>query len=93
MKQGKQPFHFAKRLATMVPETFTQILRAYARRKPFKPFLVELMSGERILVEHPEALAYNGGAAVYISPRGGFAMFDHESVAQVLDLNAEPSVS
>ena len=77
----------------MITETFTQILRSYARRKPFKPFLVELMSGERILVEHPEALAYNGGAAAYISPRGGFVMFDHESVSQVLDLNAEPSPS
>jgi hypothetical protein len=69
----------------MVAETFSQALRAFARRKPFKPFIVELVSGERILVEHPEALAFRGGVAVYISPRGEFALFDHEGVAEVLD--------
>jgi hypothetical protein len=77
----------------MVPETFMQSLRVFARRRPFRPFLVELMSGERIMVEHPEALAYNGGAAVYISPRGGYVLFDHESVAQVADLPTESSTS
>jgi hypothetical protein len=69
----------------MVAETFAQALRAFARRKPFKPFVVELVSGERILVEHPEALAFRAGAAVYISPRGEFSLFDHESVAEVSD--------
>jgi hypothetical protein len=69
----------------MVHENFSKALRAFARRAPFKPFVVELVSGERIVVEHPEALAFRGGSAVYISPRGEFSLFDHEGVAQVLD--------
>jgi hypothetical protein len=73
----------------MVAETFAQALRAFARRKPFKPFVVELMNGERIVVEHPEALAFNAGAAVYVSPRREFALFDHEGVTDVRDLPAE----
>ena len=45
----------------MFPENFSNALRAFARRAPFKPFVVELVSGERIVVEHPEALAFRGG--------------------------------
>ncbi len=77
----------------MVADTFAQAMRAFARRRPFKPFYVEMVSGERIFIEHPEAVAYRGGAAVFISPRGEFALFDHESVSQVLDQSAETSDS
>lgn len=73
----------------MVQETFSQALRASARRRPFKPFVVELVNGERIVVEHPEALAFNAGAAVYVSPQREFALFDHEGVADVRDLPAQ----
>ena len=73
----------------MVAETFAQALRAFARRKPFKPFVVELVSGERISVQHPEALAFQDGAAVYISPKREFVLFDNEGVAGVMDQPAE----
>jgi hypothetical protein len=69
----------------MVAETFSAALQSFARRRPFRPFQVELSSGDRILVEHPEALAYRAGRAVYISPRGEFALLDHENVTQVMD--------
>ncbi|HEV3002886.1 MAG TPA: hypothetical protein VGX78_00425 [Pirellulales bacterium] len=77
----------------MVSETFAQALRAFARRKPFKPFVVELVNGERVLVEHPEALAFYAGAAVYISPQREFALFDHENVADVRDVPAQANAS
>jgi hypothetical protein len=64
----------------MVAETFTQALRALGRRKPFKPFTVELVSGERIEIEHPEALVFRNAVAVYIRPQGEIALFDHEGV-------------
>jgi len=69
----------------MVARSFQRALRAFAQRKPFKPFIVERVSGERIRVHHPEALAFQGGVAVYITPRGEFELFDHEGVAAVLD--------
>lgn len=71
----------------MVSDTLVKSLRAFARRQPFKPFLVELVNGESILIEHPEALAFNGGAAVYISPKREFAFFDHEGVAELRDVS------
>ena len=69
----------------MVAESFAQTLRAFARRRPFKPFTVELVSGDRIEVEHPEALVFRGSVAVYFSPQNEIAIFDHEGVAQLSD--------
>lgn len=64
-------------------ESFQASLRSFARRTPFLPFTVELTSGTRFQVLHPEALAFNAGLAVYISPDGTPSMFDHESVSQL----------
>ena len=69
----------------MTSKAFEKTLRAFAKRTPFKPFEVELVSGSTFRVEHPEALAFNGGAAVYLNPKGDYALFDHESVATVRD--------
>ena len=67
----------------MVAESFERSLRAFVRRVPFRPFTVELVSGDRIEVDHPEALVYRAGVAVYISPDGAPTLFDHEGVSQV----------
>jgi hypothetical protein len=72
----------------MVAETFAAALQSFSRRRPFRPFQVELSSGDRIVVEHPEALAFRAGRAVYISPRGEFALLDHENVTQVTDVSS-----
>ncbi len=50
----------------MIENIFQQSLQAFARRKPFKPFTVELVSGDRFVVDHPEALAQREAVAVYI---------------------------
>ena len=64
-------------------DAFDRSLRAFVRRTPFEPFVVELMSGSRIQVNHPEALAFNGGLAVYIAPDGTPSLFDHDSVSRL----------
>lgn len=68
----------------MVAESFERSLRAMVRRSPFRPFTVELVSGDRIEVDHPEALVFRGGVAVYVSPEGHPVLFDHESVSQLI---------
>lgn len=68
----------------MVAENFDRTLRALARRTPFQPFTVELMSGGRIEVDHPEALVVRGGLAVYISPEGVPTLFDHHGVSRLI---------
>jgi hypothetical protein len=69
----------------MIAATLAKALRAFARRKPFQPFTVELVSGERILVEHPEALVFRGSVAVHFCPDNEITIFDHEGVAQLTD--------
>lgn len=67
----------------MSADAFERTLRAFAQRKPFRPFTVELVSGTRIRIDHPEALVYRGGVAVFISAKGAPTVFDHEGVSQV----------
>lgn len=70
----------------MTEANFKKSLRAFIRRRPFKPFEVELVSGGRFTVEHPEALAHSGSVAVYLDPRGDIKPFDSDSVSQVADV-------
>ena len=69
----------------MQVKTFERTLRKFNRRVPFTSFIVELVSGTRIKVDHPEALAFGGGEAVYINPSGDFTFFDHEGVSRITD--------
>jgi hypothetical protein len=67
----------------MEASAFEQSLRALARRKPFRSFTVELVSG-RVQIDHPEALIVRAGIAVFISASGVPTLFDHESVSQLI---------
>lgn len=73
-----------RHLAAVQTDAFERSLRAFVRRVPFQPFTVELTSGTRFQVLHPEALAFNGGLAVYIGTDGTPSLFDHESVSQLV---------
>ncbi|HQU43243.1 MAG: hypothetical protein B7Z73_05535 [Planctomycetia bacterium 21-64-5] len=70
----------------MTEANFKKSLQAFIRRRPFKPFEVELVSGDRFVVEHPEALAHGGAVAVYISTEGDVKLFDSSSVSQLMDI-------
>jgi hypothetical protein len=67
----------------MTTEQFEKTLRAFQKRAPFQSFTVELNSGFRFQVDHPEALVLRAGVAVFVSADGTPTLFDHESVAQV----------
>lgn len=70
----------------MKADNFERSLRAFSQRQPFKPFVVELASGTQLTIDHPEALARRGPAAVYIDPDGSYALFDNTSVTQLTDV-------
>ena len=76
----------ATKISLMVAETFDKILRAFCKRKPFRAFTVQLVSGDRIRIEHPEALLFRSGTGIYLDPDGDWTFFDNEGVAQVTDL-------
>ena len=68
----------------MTPEHFQTTIRAFQRRTPFKTYVVELVSGDRVQVDHPEALVLRGGVAVFVSASGEPSIFDYEGVSQIL---------
>jgi hypothetical protein len=72
------PLRFA-----MDAEAFEKSLRAFVRRRPFQSFVVELVSGARVEVDHPEALVFRGGVAIYVDPSGQPTLFDHHGVSQL----------
>ena len=73
-------------------ETFDATIRTFKHRAPFRPFAVSLVNGERLEVDHPDALAVRDGVGMFVDPGGIPASFDHEGVAQVIgDLADRPS--
>ena len=65
-------------------EMFTTTIQTLQNRRPFKPFTVALVDGERYEVDRPNVLALGEGMAVFISPGGVPIFFDHEGVSQVI---------
>jgi len=68
----------------MAPEHFHRVLTALQHRTPFRPFTVELVSGDQFRIDHPEALVSRAGVAVFINKAGTPYWFDHESVSQFI---------
>jgi hypothetical protein len=68
----------------MTAEHFDKTLQAYQKRRPIRSFLVRFVSGERIEVDHPEAVVIRAGVGVYVSAAGVPTLFDHESVSEVV---------
>ncbi len=68
----------------MERESFEKSLRAFTRQTPFHPFLIELVSGSQFSVDHPEALAFRGGAACHFSQDGTPTLFNHRGVTRLI---------
>jgi hypothetical protein len=65
-------------------DNFEKSLRAFQRCRPFQSFTVELVSGDRIQVDHPEAMVIRSGVAVYVSSEGVPSILDHLGVSQII---------
>jgi hypothetical protein len=73
-------------------DTFDTTIRTFRQRRPFRPFTVSLVNGERVEVDHPDALVVRDGVALFVGPGGVPAVFDYEGVDQVIgDLVRPPS--
>ena len=68
----------------MNQDAFTETIRAFKHRTPYRPFTVVTVSGNRHEVDHADALAVNDGVAVFIGPGGVPVIFDHEGVSEVV---------
>ena len=65
-------------------ESFTATIQALQNRRPFKPFTVALVDGDRYEVDRPNILAVGEGIAILIAPGAVPVFFDHEGVSQVI---------
>lgn len=62
-------------------EAFTETIRAFKHRTPFKPFTVATVSGNRYEVDYPDTLAVREGLAIFVGPG---RVFDHDGVSEVI---------
>jgi hypothetical protein len=72
----------------MTADNFDRTLRAFQRQLPFRSFTVELVSGHRFQIEHPEALVIQSGVGVHVARNREITLFDHEGVSRVFDESA-----
>jgi hypothetical protein len=75
----------------MSADELERAVRAFARRRPFQPYLLEMVSGDRLLVTHPEAVRRQGTLFVHYAPDRHPRIFSGESVCQLLDPPTEPA--
>ncbi len=72
----------------MQKEAFAKALKSFGRRTAFRPFVLELVSGREIAVEHPEAIAFHGAVAVHFDTDGEITLLDHEGVCSVHEVKS-----
>ena len=68
----------------MERDTFDSAIRTFKHRRPFQPFTIAMVDGDRVEVDHPEAVVVRDGTAIYVAPGGTPIIFDHEGVSQVI---------
>jgi hypothetical protein len=61
-----------------------QTLRAFKGQRPFRPFTVALVNGDRFEVDQADAFVVRDGVAIYVAPGGAPVIFDHEGASQVV---------
>lgn len=71
----------------MTRKSFDKVLRSFHGRRPFQPFTLELISGSRLEINHPEAVRQRSqdDLLVYRSTSGIHSVFDCESVVRFID--------
>ena len=65
-------------------DTFDATIRTFKRRVPFHPFTVALVNGDRVEVDHPDAVVIRDGVALFAGPGGVPWIFDYEGVSQII---------
>ncbi len=66
-------------------------LRRWIWQEPFRPFVIELQSGERVTAVDPDAVGFGGGNAGVILPGGmpvSFRITDIARISEVQDTRA-----
>ncbi len=65
-------------------DNFTATIHSFQRRQPFGPFTVAMANGDRLEIDHANAVVVREGIAVFIAPGGTPVFVDHEGVGQII---------
>lgn len=65
-------------------DNFNGSIRAFKHRSPFQPFTVAMVNGDRLEIDHPDALAVRDGMAIFAAPGNIPVFLDHEGVSQII---------
>lgn len=68
----------------MTAEELDTALRAVHRLRPFRSFVIEFVSGDRLTVAHPEAVMRWGESYLYFGPDRSRRIFGADGVCQIL---------
>lgn len=63
---------------------FDNSIRTFKHRSPFRPFTLAMVNGDRLEIDHPEAVVVRDGVGLFVGPGGVPVVFDHEGVSQVV---------
>jgi hypothetical protein len=80
----------------MTLKNFRLLLQLFTRKVPFEPFEVELNSGSRVRVSHPESVIIEGDEAaknikvVHRMPSGGHTIYEIDAVVGFFQQPARP---
>jgi hypothetical protein len=75
----------------MTSDQFDAACKAFCRRRPFRPFLIEFTSGAQMPVGHPESVRNEGHFYVARRADGGFVLLVADSVSRLLDFPTDAS--
>jgi hypothetical protein len=70
---------------------FQEAVDAFRQRQPFRPFVIEMDDGQRLVVEDPKAFPCFAGGGTWEWPDGELMFVDAEDVKQVVELNPMPA--
>ena len=73
----------------MTQDAFEDALRTFLRSEPFRQFVVELLDGQKIVIDAPHTVALGGGGGCFMSPTYEFYTFECEQVRDIRLLNGE----
>lgn len=68
----------------MTGDDLTQIVHLLGHRRPFRPFLIEFNSGDRLRVSHPEAIERRDELFLHRGPDLEHRIFAASSVSQLI---------
>lgn len=72
---------------------FEKNLITFISREPFQSFEIEMVDGQRLTIDRPDAVGFNEGAGAFIAGDGSIHFFDNQKVRRIGNVNGTSSVS